>query len=250
MTYTKLVVIVDDEELTLKSSKRCLQGNGITNLALISDPLAVLPFLEVNPVSVLVLDLNMPKLSGLELLQRIIEKYPYIPVILMTASDEISNVIECMKAGAFDYLVKPVESSRFVATVKKALELCDMSHELSLLKQQLLSGSLENPSAFSAIIFRNRRMKALLQYIEVVAPTRQPIMISGETGTGKELIAKAIHDVSGCRGEFVAVNVAGLDDNMFSDTLFGHKKGRLPVQSWPVKGSLQRLQVVHFSWMR
>ncbi|NVN97816.1 MAG: sigma-54-dependent Fis family transcriptional regulator [Geobacteraceae bacterium] len=225
MTYTKLVVIVDDEELTLKSSKRCLQGNGITNLALISDSLAVLPFLESNPVSVLVLDLNMPKLSGLELLPRIIEKYPYIPVIFMTASDEISNVIECMKAGAFDYLVKPVESSRFVATVKKALELCDMSHELSLLKQQLLSGSLENPSAFSAIIFRNRRMKALLQYIEVVAPTRQPIMISGETGTGKELIARAIHDVSGCRGEFVAVNVAGLDDNMFSDTLFGHKKG-------------------------
>lgn len=225
MTYTKLVVVVDDEELTLKASTLCLQGSGITNVAIISDPLSVLPFLASNPVSVLVLDINMPNLSGLELLPLIVEKYPYIPVILMTASDEISNVIECMKSGAFDYLVKPVESSRFVATVKKALELCDISSELSLLKQRLLSDKLENPAAFSGIITGNRKMRALFQYIEVVAPTRQPIMVTGETGTGKEVIARAIHDLSGCRGNFVAVNVAGLDDNMFSDTLFGHKKG-------------------------
>jgi DNA-binding NtrC family response regulator len=225
VTYTKLVVIVDDEELTLKPSMLCLQGGGITNVALISDPLAVLPFLEANQVSVLVLDLNMPNLSGNKLLPRIVELYPHIPVIMMTASDEIANVIDCMKSGAFDYLVKPVESSRFVATVKKALELCDISDELLSLKQRFLSGNLENPSAFSAIIFRNRRMKALFQYVEVIAPTRQPILIYGETGTGKEMVAKAIHDLSGCSGAFVAVNVAGLDDNMFSDTLFGHKKG-------------------------
>lgn len=225
MTYTKLVVLVDDEELTLKASMLCLQGSGIVNVAVIANSLDVLPFLAANPVSVLVLDINMPHLSGLELLPQIVEKYPYIPVILMTASDEIANVIEGMKSGAFDYLVKPVESSRFVATIKKALELCDISNELSLLKQRLLSGDLENPAAFAAIIFRNRRMKALFQYVEVIAPTRQPIMISGETGTGKEMVARAIHDLSGCSGTFVAVNVAGLDDNMFSDTLFGHKKG-------------------------
>jgi len=225
VTYTKLVVIVDDEELTLKASKLCLQGNGITNVALISDSLTLLPFMAANPVSVIILDLNMPRQSGLELLPHIVEKYPYIPVILMTASDEISNVIDCMKMGAFDYLVKPVESSRFVATVRKALELCDISTELSSLKQRLLSGELENPAAFSSIIFRNRRMKALFQYVEVVAPTRQPIMITGETGTGKEMVAQAIHSLSGSKGAFVPVNVAGLDDNMFSDTLFGHKKG-------------------------
>lgn len=225
MTYTKLVVLVDDEELTLKASQRFLQSSGISNVALVSDSLEVLPFLAANQVSVLVLDINMPNISGLELLPRITEKYPYIPVILMTASDEISNVIQGMKAGAFDYLVKPVESSRFVATVRKALELCDISNELSSLKQRLLSGRLENPGAFSSIVTVNRKMMALFQYVEIVAPTRQPIMITGETGTGKEMIARAIHVLSGCRGEFVAVNVAGLDDNMFSDTLFGHKKG-------------------------
>lgn len=225
MTYSKLVLIVDDEELTLKASTLCLQGSGISNVAVIANSLDVLPFLEANPVSVLVLDVNMPHLSGLELLPQVVEKYPYIPVIMMTASDEIANVIEGMKSGAFDYLVKPVEASRFVATVKKALELCDISNELSSLKQRFLSGNLENPAAFADIIYRNRQMKALLQYVEVVAPTRQPIMISGETGTGKEMVARAIHDLSGCQGAFVAVNVAGLDDNLFSDALFGHKKG-------------------------
>ncbi len=240
MTYTKLVVIVDDEEFTLKASMLCLQGSGITNVALISESLALLPFLAANPVSVLVLDINMPNITGLELLPRIIEKYPYIPVILMTASDEIKNVIEGMKSGAFDYLVKPVESNRFVATVKKALELCDISNELSSLKQRLLSGQLENPSTFAGIITGNSKMRALFQYIEVVAPTRQPIMISGETGTGKEMVARAIHELSGCRGAYVAVNVAGLDDNMFSDTLFGHKKGAFTGAEQPREGLIAK----------
>lgn len=240
MTYTKLIVIVDDEELALKASMLCLQGNGITNVTLISDPLTLLPFLEANPVSVLILDINMPGVSGLELLPKIVEKYPYIPVILMTACDEISNVIMGMKSGAFDYLVKPVESSRFVATVKKALQLCDISNELSSLKQRLLSGSLENPSAFADIITGNSKMRALFQYIEVVAPTRQPIMISGETGTGKEMVAQAIHQLSGYKGAFVGVNVAGLDDNMFSDALFGHKKGAFTGAEQPREGLIAK----------
>jgi DNA-binding NtrC family response regulator len=225
VTYTKLVLLVDDEELTLKSAKLCLKGSGITNVATLADSLEVLPFLENNQVAVILLDLNMPNQSGLQLLPLIVERYPHIPVIMMTASDEIANVVDSMKSGAFDYLVKPVTASRLVASVQKALELCDISNELSSLKQRFLSDRLENPSAFAAIITQNRKMRALFQYVEVVAPTRQPIMITGETGTGKELVARAIHTLSGSRGDFVAVNVAGLDDNMFSDTLFGHKKG-------------------------
>lgn len=240
MTYLKLVLIVDDEDWTLRSSMLCLQGNGIANVAVIANAVEVLPFLEANPVSVIVLDVNMPHLSGLELLPRIVEKYPYISVIMMTASDEIANVIAGMKSGAFDYLVKPVESSRFVATVKKALDLCDISNELSSLKQRFLSGNLENPDAFAGIIYRNRRMKALFQYVEVVAPTSQPIMISGETGTGKEMVARAIHDLSDCQGAFVAVNVAGLDDNMFSDALFGHKKGAFTGAEQPREGLIAK----------
>jgi DNA-binding NtrC family response regulator len=176
-------------------------------------------------VAVVVLDLRMPKVSGLELLPRIVKNYPEIPVILVTANDEIDTVVEAMKLGAFDYLVKPVEASRLVSSVRKALQMRSMAHELSSLKQYMLGDRLDHPDIFSPIITGDKKMRAVFQYVEVVAPTRQPIMIIGETGVGKELIARAIHQLSGCKGNFVALNVAGLDDNMFTDTLFGHKKG-------------------------
>jgi DNA-binding NtrC family response regulator len=152
-------------------------------------------------------------------------EYPQIPVIVVTANDDIETVVECMRTGAFDYLVKPVESDRLVSSVRKALEMRDLSAEISSLKQRLLTDRLEEPEKFAGIVTANKKMRALFQYVEVVAATRQPIMITGETGVGKELVARAVHDLSGCRGEFVAVNVAGMDDNMFSDNLFGHKKG-------------------------
>jgi two-component system, NtrC family, response regulator HydG len=219
------VLLVDDEPHILNISKLFLQSCGISNVQTVSDSREVLPLLADQPVSVIVLDLHMPHISGLELLPKVIKDFPQVPVILMTANDEIETVVESMKMGAFDYLVKPVESRRLVTSVTKALEMCSLSDELTSLKQRLLTGGLDNPDAFAAIVTGNKKMQALFQYTEVIAVTRQPILVTGETGVGKELVAKAIHDLSGCRGEFVALNVAGLDDNMFSDTLFGHKKG-------------------------
>jgi DNA-binding NtrC family response regulator len=164
-------------------------------------------------------------MSGLELLKQIVRDFPGTPVILMTANDDIETVVSCMKAGAFDYLVKPVDTSQLVSRVKKALEMRELSSELILLKERLLTDNLEHPEAFADIITCNKAMRAIFQYVEVVAATRQPIMITGETGVGKELVARAIHKLSACSGDYVAVNVAGLDDNMFTDTLFGHRKG-------------------------
>jgi DNA-binding NtrC family response regulator len=151
--------------------------------------------------------------------------FTHIPIIVMTANDEIETVVECMKLGAFDYLAKPVNSRRLVASVKKALEHCRLSGEISSLKHRLLTGTLDHPAAFASIVTRNAKMRALFQYAEVVAGSPQPIIITGETGAGKELVARAIHDLSGCKGEFIGLNAAGLDDAMFSDALFGHKKG-------------------------
>lgn len=224
-TIQKAVLLVDDEQMVLNASSLSLRSSGIGNVLMLSDSREVMGFLASHPVSVIVLDLQMPHISGMKLLPRITQEYPHIQVILMTASDEISTVVECMKAGASDYMVKPVEPSRLVSAVKKALELSEMSNELFLLKQRLLSGELEHPELFSSIITRNAKMLSLFQYTEVVAATRQPIIITGETGVGKELLARAVHELSGCRGEFVALNAAGLDDNIFSDTLFGHRKG-------------------------
>jgi len=219
------VLIVDDEEHILTTCKLNLQIAGIGDVLTLSDSRKVLPLLAGEPVAVIVLDLSMPHISGMELLERISRDHTHISVIVVTANDEIETVVECMKLGAFDYLAKPASSGRLVSSVKKALEMCSLSGEISSLKHRLLTDSLEHPQAFAPIVTRNRKMRALFQYAEVVAGSRQPIIIIGETGVGKELIAQAIHELSGCKGDFVPLNAAGLDDAMFSDALFGHKKG-------------------------
>jgi DNA-binding NtrC family response regulator len=133
--------------------------------------------------------------------------------------------VECMKSGAFDYLVKPVDDVRLLACVRRAMSLSEARHENKVLKDYLLTDKLEHPEAFSEILTCDKAMRAVFQYIEAVAGTLLPVLITGETGVGKELIARAVHRLSGRPGEFLPVNVAGVDDLFFSDTLFGHKKG-------------------------
>jgi len=219
------IVLVDDEENILKASRLILLGNGFGNVVTLQDSRQLMPLLEQGGVAAVVLDLFMPHLSGTELLPLIVERFPHIPAIVMTAVDETETAVTCMKSGAFDYLVKPVESGRLIASVTKALEMGAMSRELNSLKECLLDDRLDHPEAFASIVTDSKKMRAVFQYLEVVSRSRQPILVTGETGVGKELFARAVHELSGVRGEFVAVNVAGLDDVMFSDTLFGHKKG-------------------------
>jgi len=141
-----------------------------------------------------------------------------------------------MKAGAFDYLTKPVETARLLSSVEKALRVNALSRENSSLREYLLTDRLEYPGAFEAIITTSKKMRSIFQYVEVIAKSDQPVLITGETGVGKELIARAISALSGRDGAFVTVNVAGLDDNMFSDTLFGHKKGAYTGADQPREG--------------
>ncbi len=219
------VLLVDDELQILASFSIMLKGAGIREVLTASDSRLVMPLLAEREVSVIVMDISMPHLKGTNLLPEINQAYPHIPVIMMTALNELDTAVGCMKMGAFDYLVKPVELSRFETSIKRALEMRALKSEVSSLKKHLLHGRIENEEAFSSIITVSRAMRAIFQYIEVIAATGQPVLITGETGTGKELAARAVHRLSGRAGEFVAVNLAGLDDTMFSDTLFGHKKG-------------------------
>jgi DNA-binding NtrC family response regulator len=146
-------------------------------------------------------------------------------VVILTAVNELEAAVRCMRAGALDYLVKPVERNRFVAAVNGALERLELRNENASLKQHLLLEDAGRHEAFAGIVTGSARMEALFRYVEVIAPSRQPVLVSGETGTGKELVAQAIHRLSGLAGPFTAVNVSGLDDAVFSDTLFGHVKG-------------------------
>lgn len=219
------VLLADDEPQILLGCSMILRTAGFKNIITVEDSRQVLPILSRQEVGAIVLDLSMPYISGTELLIEITNDYPHIPVIIVTATNELETAVECMKNGAFDYLVKPVEKSSFVSSVSRALEMRTLRSELSSLKHRLLTDQLEHETAFSSIITNSKKMRAIFQYVEVITNTQQPVLITGETGVGKELIAKAIHDLSGRKGEFIPVNVAGLDDTMFSDTLFGHKKG-------------------------
>ena len=151
--------------------------------------------------------------------------FPEVPVIVITGSNDVDTAVACMKTGAFDYMVKPVEKSRLISGVKRAIELRELQRENRLLRAHVLSDKLEHPEAFSEMVTNSAIMRSIFQYIESISISPQPILITGETGVGKELVSKAIHKLSRRNGAFVPVNVAGLDDNVFADTLFGHRKG-------------------------
>lgn len=219
------VVLVDDQSSVLLSSRMVLGSAGIKDVLTVEDSRDLMPLLAEREVAVVVLDLFMPYVSGTQLLPEISKAYPELPVIVMTATEEVETAVACMKEGALDYLVKPVEESRFVSSVKRALELRALRRQIDALKNSLMTDRLEHGEAFSSIITVSRKMRSLFQYLEAVASSGEPVLITGETGSGKELLAEAVHRLSGRRGEFIPVNIAGLDDNLFSDTLFGHRKG-------------------------
>ncbi len=219
------IVLVDDEAEILFSYEVMLLGSGLDNIVTIADSREVLPYLAVNDPGVVVLDLQMPHISGAELLKDISATYPHLPVIIVTAANELNTAVSCMKSGAFDYQVKPVEVGRLESSIRKALEISALRSEISSLRESFLSGSVRNADAFSAIITRNPRMRAIFSYLEAAAVTDQPVLITGETGVGKDLVAQSVHTLSGRSGKFVAINSGGLDDQMFADTLFGHRRG-------------------------
>ncbi len=219
------VVLVDDEEDILFGAEYLLNSHGITAVTALSDGRELLPLLARQTAGAIVLDLIMPHLSGIELLPQLAREYPEIPVLVMTASQEVETAVSCMKEGAFDYLVKPVEESRFISSVRRALEIRALRQEIGSLRSSLMGEGVGHPEVFAPIITRNHRMQRLFRYVEAIADSGEPVLITGETGTGKELVAQAIHRLSGRAGEMVSLNTAGLDDNLFSDTLFGHIRG-------------------------
>ena len=219
------VLLIDDEKYFLQSATMTLKSSGIGNVRTCSDSREAMNCLESATYSAVLLDVMMPHVSGETILAEIRSRYPQLPVIILTAINEVETAVEFLKIGAFDYLVKPIDDARLVNTLRRAIEYSQMSSENSLLKEYLLSGELKNPDVFQSIITGSDQMTSVFKYIEAIGKTPFPVLITGETGVGKELVARAIHEVSGREGEFVAVNVAGLDDNLFSDTLFGHRKG-------------------------
>lgn len=219
------VLIVDDEPQTLKAYATVLRMHGLRNVLTESDSRRVMDLMESQAVTAVILDLFMPHVTGMDLLPQLRERHPHVPVIIVTAAYELERAVECVRMGAFDYLVKPVEDERLLITLHKAFERTTLQEQVAGLRDHLVDDRLDHPGIFTEIVTRSRKMRSIFQYLEVVARSPQPVLITGESGTGKELVSRAIHQLSGCSGELVSVNLAGLDDAMFSDTLFGHKRG-------------------------
>ncbi|MCE8017334.1 sigma-54-dependent Fis family transcriptional regulator [Halomonas sp. MCCC 1A17488] len=235
------VLLVDDEPSFLRSLGIALErSGGINHIHRCHDSREVMEILARENIGLVTLDLTMPHLSGEELLARIVEEYPDVGVIVVSGLNQVESAVSCIKLGAFDYFVKTDEESRLVEGIRRAIRLQELRQENQALRRRVLDDTLERPEAFAHIVTADKGMRAVFQYLESVALTQQPILISGESGVGKELIAKAAHTLSGRRGPLVCVNVAGLDDNVFADTLFGHQRGAFTGAEQPRAGMIEQ----------
>ncbi|MBN2804190.1 MAG: sigma-54-dependent Fis family transcriptional regulator [Deltaproteobacteria bacterium] len=219
------IVIADDEQIVLDGLLLMLESSGFSDIITVSDSRKIMNVLSENRVKVLLLDLSMPHIGGQKILNEVATLYPDLPVIVVTGFNDVNTAISCMKSGAFDYLVKPVDDARLSSSVKRAVEFGELKDEYKSFKARIFNNEKISSDAFGGIVTSSQSMHNIFKYIETIAPTERPVLITGETGTGKELVAKAVHLASGVKGPFVSVNVAGLDEQMFQDTLFGHNKG-------------------------
>ncbi|KAB0665084.1 sigma-54-dependent Fis family transcriptional regulator [Oryzomonas japonica] len=234
------ILLVDDEPDWLYSMSISLERAGITNILTCSDSRQALGMLAENRVGVLLLDLTMPYLSGEELLCRVTEEHPEVTVIIISGLNQLETAVNCMRSGAFDFYVKTAEELRIVSGVRRAIHEQELRQENREMRRRFLNDRLEHPEAFRDIVTADKGMRSIFQYIEAIASSSQPILVTGESGVGKELVVRALHRLSRRKGELVAVNVAGLDDNMVSDTLFGHVKGAFTGAAEPRPGVIER----------
>ena len=218
-------MIVDDEPEFVSSLEMSLSSLNFIDILSLVNPLEVIPLFKKQHIDIVLLDLKMPKLSGEDLLKIITKEYPGVLVIIITASNDLDTAIHCIKDGAYDFISKPVEKNRLITTIKKAIDYSLLRKEMNSLKKAYFSKQLSHPEIFHKIITQSAKMMDIFQYIEAISKLTQPILVSGETGVGKELICETIQKLSLFNTKYTVVNVAGIDDAIFSDMLFGHEKG-------------------------
>jgi DNA-binding NtrC family response regulator len=214
------ILVVDDEEIVRRSCLRALEGGGYEVEAVASGAEA-LSRIEDGRFDALVLDIMMPKMDGIEVLRRVKETHPDIEIIMITGLSQIETAVNAMKLGAFDYLPKPFDPDELKLAVERALERRRLLQENLTLKSEVSSRyRLEN------IIGASPRMQAVYRLIAKCAPTNSTVLLTGENGTGKELVARAIHYNSLRKdGPFVPVDCNALSENLLESELFGHVKG-------------------------
>ncbi|MBE9544647.1 MAG: sigma-54-dependent Fis family transcriptional regulator [Proteobacteria bacterium] len=220
------VLVVDDDEGLLLSIKATLVSSGLPEPALISDSRNVLGHVRKHPFRLILLDLMMPHLNGLEVLEKIKAEFPNTKCVIVSASDEVATAVQAMTLGASDYLVKPLNSEKLIALVHRTLEKCNLQDELARFGRKKVFSELRNPQAFSGLVAEDESMALVFHQVEAVAGTDYSVVINGESGTGKEMLARVIHRLSNrSKAPFYAVNMASVSKTIFEDEFFGHAKG-------------------------
>ena len=214
------ILIVDDELSIVEVLKSLLEREG-HKIATASDGASALKKLKEDVFDLLITDIRLPEIDGISLLRQARELQSHLAVIVITAYAKVDNAVEAMKNGAFDYVTKPFKFDEILLTVQRAL-----TYEQTLAENEVLKSSLETHLHFNCLVGDSEPMRRVYKLVEKVAKTESTVLITGPSGTGKELVAKAIHSAS-ARFEqpFVAINCAAMPETLLESELFGYKKG-------------------------
>jgi two-component system NtrC family response regulator len=214
------ILVVDDEKNYLLVLSAVLEEEGYEVLTTVSG-LEALEIQKSSDLDLVLTDMKMPGMDGIELLEQIKTHDPELPVIMMTAHGTIDKAVEAMQKGAYSYILKPFDNERLTLYVKKAISLYQVVKE-----NRRLRSAVESQYRFGKIIGKSKPMRDVFETIQKVAPSNATVLIEGESGTGKELVAKSIHFNSPRReSPFVAVNCSALAESLLESELFGHEKG-------------------------
>ena len=214
------ILVVDDEKNIREGLAEGLQMEGYGTLVA-ADGDEALRSVESNEIDLVITDLRMPKLSGGEVLRSLSGRYPGLPVIVLTGHGTIEDAVAAMRAGAFDFVTKPVNLDHLTMLAKRALETRELARKNRELEDEVASQRRE-----SSMIGKSPEMKRVLELVRRVAPTRASVLVTGESGVGKELVADAIHAHSPrSSGPLVKVHCAALAESLLESELFGHEKG-------------------------
>lgn len=221
------IIVVDDEQDFLDSIRRGLMIGGFRDVSMISDPRKAMELLEVEQqgFDLALIDVTMPNVSGVELLEFIKTKSPETECLMVTASNDAKTAVKCLKKGAYDYLIKPITRDDLLASVNRVLEKRKLEQLLEVAKYKTVSREHLDKS-FDPILTQSESVLLVLKEAELHAQSDIPILLTGESGTGKDLLARAIHYASHRQQQtFTPVNMAAINSNLFEAEFLGHTKG-------------------------
>src|SRR5262245_32948970 len=232
------LLVVEDLEDTRTSLQQLLQLSLKLEVDVAEDGAVALEMLQQRPYSVVLADLRMPRLDGMALIEKINEKKLPVTVIVTTGHGGVPDAVKAMRLGAYDFLLKPADPQHLCLLVERALRERALLDEIAALRAQKLGNH-----AFQDVISKSPRMHDVFELIEQLSTTTTTVLINGETGTGKEQVARALHKASanhGRKGPFMAVNCAAFNENLLESELFGHEKGAYTGATGQRKGRFEQ----------